>query len=112
MHYSINNFSTLEQFKEFLKENSSLIIDEDDNFMRFLTKAWINKILSKKLIEFHEEELAQKIDAINPNQSRYEICEAIYTIILPPKQKTVSEEPFNYDIGESYTSGIEFGVLI
>lgn len=108
----IQDTSSFEQLQAYLKENSSLIKDEDNNFLRFLTKAWIDKILSQKLTEFHQEELAQKIDEINPNQSRYEICEAIYTIIMQRILKPAKEEPFSYDIGESYTSGVEWAVYL
>lgn len=111
----IQDTTSFEQLQAFLKKNAMLIKDENNNFMRSLIKAWSQKILSKKLIEFHEEDLAKRIDSINPNQSRCGICQTIYSIIFKQKaseNSSVQEEPFSYDIGESYTSGIEFGVLI
>lgn len=100
MNYSIKDLLTLEQLKEFLKKNASLIEEKENDFTRSLAKEWNYKILSKKLIEFHEKELAQKIDAINPYQSKCEVCNAIYAIILPPESTQTtftSDEPFDYD---------------
>ncbi len=108
----INTIRYFSQLQNLLDENKDLLENGDTEFIDSLFQVWDERILSKKLIEFHEEELAQQIDSINPNQSRQEICKAIYAIIVQPKTKQESNEPFDYNIGESYTSGIEWGVYL
>lgn len=82
MRYNIKNMKSLEQLKEYLKEHYQGKEKEDASFVNYVIEEWDNGNLSRKFIEFHEEELAQQIDAINPNQSKSEICEDIIKIIL------------------------------
>lgn len=112
MKTDISTTESLEELRVFLQNHEDMITEEENSFVSQLIKDWDERILSKKLIEFHQEELAQQIDSINPNQSRHKICRVIYTIIVQPKPKQENNEPFDYHIGESYTSGIEFGVYL
>lgn len=81
MKYNITNIESLGQLRDYLKEHYQSIENENASFVNYLIDEWDNGTFSKKLIELHEEELAQKIDDINPNQSRYEICKEICKII-------------------------------
>ena len=113
MKRCIKNTQSLTELREFLLAQKGLLEDKNSDFVNDLIHDWDERILSKLLIDFKEEELAQKIDAINPNQSRYDICQTIYSIIFkqePSDNSSVQEDPFIYDIGESYTSGIEWAV--
>lgn len=112
MRKHIKTSQSMAELCDYLQAKHVLLEKKNSDFINEMIQVWDERILSKKLIEFHEEELAQQIDSINPNQSRQEICKAIYAIIVQPKTKQESNEPFDYDIGESYTSGIEWGVYL
>ena len=55
------------ELREFLLAQKGLLEDKNSDFVNDLIHDWDERILSKLLIDFNEEELAQKIDAINPN---------------------------------------------
>lgn len=82
MKKCIKETQSLIELREFLLSQKGLLEDKNSYFINNLIRDWVKKIISKKLIEFHEEELAQQIDAINPNQSKYEVCKDIIKIIL------------------------------
>lgn len=83
MKRCIKNTQSLTELREFLLAQNGLLVDKNSDFVSDLIHDWDERILSKKLIEFHEEELAKKIDAINPNQPKLDICNEIYQIISP-----------------------------
>ena len=55
------------ELREFLLAQKGLLEDKNSDFVNDLIHDWDERILSKLLIDFNEEDLAQKIDAINPN---------------------------------------------
>ena len=100
MKRSIKNTQSLTELREFLLAQNGLLEDKNSDFVSDLIHDWDERILSKKLIEFHEEELAKKIDAINPNQPKLDICNEIYQIISPKEDDDYSS--YYYD--DSYDS--------
>lgn len=96
MKRCIKNTQSLAELREFLLAQNGLLEDKNSDFVNDLIHDWDERILSKLLIEFNEEELAQKIDAINPNQSKYNICREIYQAFFP------QEDDYSYD--DSYDS--------
>lgn len=110
---SIRETKSMSQIRDFLQQSAHLIDNQDMAFIVNLIDDWDNGVLCQKLIDFNERELAKQIDAINPNQSRDNICKDIYQIILKSQKidtPVVDEEPFKYDIGESMISDIEWCV--
>ena len=67
MKRCIKNTQSLTELREFLLAQKGLLEDKNSDFVNDLIHDWDERILSKLLIDFNEEELAQKIDAINPN---------------------------------------------
>ena len=115
MRKYIRTTKSLTELCVFLQRHEDKVTEKGSSFVNQLIFEWDERIIGKKLIEFHEEDLAKQIDGINPNQSKYNICKEIYRIILEPKKVDVpliSEEPSDYHIGESYTNSIEWGVYI
>lgn len=100
MNYSIKDIMSLKELQEFLETNQYLLEGKKGCFMRILVDEWDDGLYGKKLIEFQEPELAKKMSLINPSQSPYEICKAIYAIILNQKPNTKSltyDDHMDYD---------------
>jgi len=96
MKRCIKETQSLTELREFLSAKEKLLEDKNSDFTNILIHDWDERILSKQLIEFHEEKLAQKIDAINPNQSKDNICKEIYQAFFP-KDDDYSYDDYSYD---------------
>lgn len=113
MENSFKEAKSMNQIRDFMQQSAYLIDEKNTAFIDNLANNWDEGLLSQKLIELNERELAKQIDAINPNQSGYDICKEIYQILLRPQKEdahSINEEPFKYDIGESMISDIEWCV--
>lgn len=85
------------ELREFLLAPKGLLDDKNSDFVNDLIHDWDERILSKLLIDFNKEELAQKIDAINPNQSKYNISKEIYQAFFPKEDDNSSYDYCSYD---------------
>ena len=103
MENSFKEAKSMNQFRDFMQQNTYLIDDQNTAFILNLVNDWDEGLLSQKLIELNEEELAQQIDAINPNQSRYEICKEIYAIILNDTSKSISQTHSDSDNSNEFS---------
>ena len=83
MNDYINSITYFSDLQDFLEAHINLLKNEDNAFIESLYHVWDERILSKKLIELHLAMYATRLDAINPNQPKLEICKMIYWILVP-----------------------------
>lgn len=88
----INAIRYFSQLQNLLDENKDLLENGDTEFIDSLFQVWDERILSKKLINLCLKYEAEKLDEINPNQTKLEICKTIYWILMPLEESHTSIE--------------------